>query len=287
MNTKKQLIFNSDDFGISEAVNEAIFNGFSNGLLTSTCVIANGEAFKSAMEKYFPEMPNSGIGVHLNIIEGKTHNDFSKKSMLFDENGCFNNGFISILIKSYNKEFMRQVEHEFRTQIERVLLYVKPDHVNSHVHVHAIPKIFELTCKLAQEYNIPYVRTQYEKFYFVPDVRKYFSLKFYINIIKLLLLNFFTLLNQKTLKKYNLKSNNYINGVLYTGYMDKNTIKYGAENSLKAKYPLTEIIVHPSVNENSKTNYGEYKAITNELLMNSIKSLDAEIVNYQSADNNI
>lgn len=280
MEKKKQLIFNSDDFGLTTDVNGAIYEGFKNGLLTSTCIMTNGEAFEDAIKNYLPKMSGCGFGVHLNIIEGKTHNDFHRKSMLFDKYGRFNNGFILILIKSYNKKFMEEVEFEFRTQIDRLLLYVKPDHLNSHVHVHAIPRIFALTCKLAKEYNIPYVRTQYEHFYFVPDIKKYLSPKFYINIIKLMLLNFFTVLNQKALKKYNIKTNNYFNGVLYTGGMDKNTIKYGILKSISAKKEFTEIIVHPSMQKELNNNFKEYLTVMDDELIQYIKKLNIEITNY-------
>lgn len=278
---KKQLVFNSDDFGISKNVNEAIYRGYQNGLLTSTCIIANGEAFDDAIN-YLIKMPQIGLGIHLNIIEGKTLTDFSRKSLLFDKNGMYNNGFIQLLIKSYNKKFMQEVEFEFRSQIEKVLRFTKPDHINSHVHVHAIPKIFELTCKLAQEYDIPYVRTQYERFYFVPDLRKYLSFKFYINIIKLLLLNFFTFLNQKTLKKYKRNTNNYFNGVLYTGNMDKNTVWFGIKNSLKGQQDLTEIIVHPTVDISKKPNFIEFQTVTDSKLVEDISNLEANLINYKN-----
>lgn len=282
MSKKKQLIFNSDDFGISKAVNEAIYKGFQEGILTSTCLLANGEAFEDAVLNYLPKMPEVGLGVHLNVIEAKTLTDFSRKSMLFDKNGNYNNGFIQLLIKSYNKKFMQEVEFEFRSQIEKILQYAKPDHINSHVHVHAIPRIFELTCKLAQEYDIPYVRTQYERFYFVPDIKKYLSPKFYINIIKLLLLNTFTIINQKTLKKYGRKSCNYFNGVLYTGFMDKNTVKYGILNSLKGKENVTEIIVHPTVDPEKKSNFVEFQTIIDKKLISEVSDMKADLKNYKN-----
>ena len=96
MRDKRQLVFNSDDFGLSEAVNKAIYEGFSEGLLTSTCLIANGKFFEDAVKNFLPKMKLCGLGVHLNIIEGQTHNKIRDNSLLYDKNGYFNNGFLSI-----------------------------------------------------------------------------------------------------------------------------------------------------------------------------------------------
>ena len=51
--------------------------------------------------------------------------------------------------------------------------YISPGLVDSHVHVHSIPRIFELVCRLAKEYGIRQIRTQYEKPYIIPDVFKH------------------------------------------------------------------------------------------------------------------
>ena len=62
--------------------------------------------------------------------------------------------------KSFDKEFLIQVETEFRAQIEKTINQTKIHHLDSHVHTHAIPNIFKITLNLAKEYNIPYIRTQ-------------------------------------------------------------------------------------------------------------------------------
>ena len=69
-----------------------------------------------------------------------------------------------------------------------------------------IPKIKngakEFLENLSKEYNINYVRTQYESLYFVPKVKKYITIKYPINLIKIALLNLFTISNRKIIKKY-------------------------------------------------------------------------------------
>ena len=42
----KQLIINGDDLGVCEATNLAIAEAFTNGILTSASLMANGPAFE-------------------------------------------------------------------------------------------------------------------------------------------------------------------------------------------------------------------------------------------------
>src|SRR5574344_3023671 len=217
--SNKKFIFNADDFGMTKAYNKAVWAGYNSGFLTSASICANGEAFDTAVNEVLPECPNLGIGVHLNIIEGKSMLAGSEIPMLVDKNGFFKNGYIKFITISKNKKFLEQAEKEFRAQIEHVMKYTKVDHIDSHVHVHAIPAIFDLTCKLAKEYEIPQVRTQFEKFYTVPNFKKHLSLKYPPNLLKIILLNSFTMRNLKVLKEFGLKTNDFLIGVGYTGMM--------------------------------------------------------------------
>jgi hypothetical protein len=276
----KQFILNADDFGLSIEFNNAVLEGYKIGLLKSVSLCANGNAFTDAIDNIIPKCPNLGIGCHLNIMEGKalTHCD-----LLTDDNGVFNNNYLYLILNSYRKEFLKQIENEFRAQIEKIIKYIKIDHLDSHVHTHAIPKIFELTCKLAKEYNIDYVRTQCEKIYFVPKIKKILTIKYPINIIKVIILNFFTLYNRHLLKKYKITTNDFILGINYTGMMDSSTIEYGLKN-LKREGILVETLIHPCLyNNNSIHNqhYIEFLITVDKTLKQKINKMGFNLVNYK------
>ena len=114
----KKFILNADDFGMSQAFNKAVLKGNTEGILTSASICANGEAFEEAVNDIIPKCPNLSVGIHLNIIEGKSLTDVP---MLTDKNGVFNNGYSAMILKSFNKEFLKQVEREFRAQIEKII----------------------------------------------------------------------------------------------------------------------------------------------------------------------
>ena len=270
--SNKKFILNADDFGMSKAFNKAVLEGYNNGFLTSTSICANGKAFDSAVNEVIPECTNLGIGVHLNIIEGSALGDEEK----------FNNGYLQLICLSNNEKFMQNTEKEFRLQIEKVLKYTTVSHLDSHVHVHAIPKIFELTCKLAKEYQINQVRTQFEKFYVVPDFKKHINVKYPPNIFKVLLLNAFTLNNRGLIKEYGLQTNDYIIGVGYTGMMDDKTIFEGL--SAIEEDAVVEALIHPCkfTKDSPKNQHQKEFMITQNLdLKDKIQRLGFEIDNYR------
>lgn len=275
---EKKFILNADDFGMSKAFNRAVLDGYHNGFLTSASLCANGKAFNAAVNEIIPECPNLGLGIHLNIIEGRS---LTKAPLLTNKKGKFNNGFLSILLKSHDECFLNQVEFEFRTQIETVMNYTKVDHIDSHVHTHAIPNLFKITAKLAKEYNIPYIRTQYEEIYFVPSIRKHLNLKYPTNILKILLLNYFTSINKKVVKEYELKTNDNLIGVGYTGIMDDLTVEYGLK-AIEDSH-ITEALIHPCHYATSKKNqhYTEFLITQNKALKDKIARLGFEITNYK------
>src|ERR1700730_2460373 len=82
----KQLIVNADDFGITENVNRGILDTHRDGIATSTTLLANGRTFEAAAaaSKRFHRL---GIGVHLDLTEGKPMADATKIPTLVNRGG--------------------------------------------------------------------------------------------------------------------------------------------------------------------------------------------------------
>lgn len=278
----KKFILNADDFGMSEAFNRAVLEGYQAGILKSASLVANGEAFEEAHKNIIPACPDLGVGIHLNIIEGKSL--CLNLDKLTDENGNFNNSFGQLLLKSLNHKdntFMEQVEKEFRAQIEEVLKVTKVTHIDSHVHTHSIPRIFELVCSLAKEYGIKQVRTQFEKPYIMPDVHRHLTLTYPINLIKVMLLNVFTLINEHQVKEYQLNTNDYLIGVTYTSMMNSLAISYGLM-AIKQDDVNVEALIHPCRYEDGTidNHFVEFQITKNMKLKEKIENLGFEITNY-------
>ena len=277
----KRFILNADDFGMSKAFNKAVFEGSKEGILKSASLVANGNAFDEAIE-LIPQCEDLGVGIHLNLIEGKAL--CSDVATLTDANGEFNNSYVQLLMKAYNpknKEFLADVEREFRRQIEKIMSKTKVTHIDSHVHTHSIPRIFNIVCRLAKEYGIKQVRTQFEWPYIVPELHRHLDIRFWVNLIKLALLNFFTLLNEPTVKEYGLNTNNYLIGVTYTSMMDSLAVAYGLM-AVRDENATVEALIHPCRYEDGTIDghFTEYTITKNEKLKTRIANLGFEISNY-------
>lgn len=284
--SKNKFVLNADDFGMSKAFNTAVKEGYDKGILKSTSLVSNGDAFDEAVQSVIPACPELGVGVHLNIIEGKSLVNDQRE--LTDQNGIFNNSYGQLIIKAYspnNEEFMKELETEFRAQIDKIKnAGVKMTHIDSHVHTHAIPPIFELVCKLAREYEIPQIRTQHEHFYIVPDVFTHLNIAYYVNLIKIGLLNAFTIKNKPLVRKYGLHTNNYLIGVGYTSMMNNLTVSCGL-SALKNKNGITaEALIHPCryADGTIDNHFTEYRITQSEKLKTKIEEMGYEIGNYQN-----
>lgn len=280
--TNKRFILNADDFGMSKAYNQAVLEGYSEGLLKSASLTANGIAFDDAVNTVIPKCPDLGVGIHLNIIEGKSLCE--DVSSLTDSDCNFNNSYGQLLLKAYNPketEFLADVEREFRRQIEKVLSVTNVTHIDSHVHTHSIPRIFEIVCRLAKEYGIKQVRTQFEKPYIIPDLHKHLTMKYPINLVKVALLDCFTMINETTLHKWGLNTNEYLIGVTYTSMMDSLAVSYGV---MAVNYDNTtvEALIHPCRYEDGTidNHFTEFMITKNKKLKEKIEQMGFEITNY-------
>lgn len=264
---KKAIILNADDFGLSKYHNLAVLKGYNDGFLTHASLLVNTSGFQEAVDNIIPKCPNLNIGIHLNIMEGKSLTDCS---LLTDGNGYFCKGYLYLMLFQYNKNLQIQVENEFRAQIEKAIAnQVKISRIDSHVHTHALPEIFKIVCKLAKEYHINYVRTQFENPYLV--FPQCLSLNFLINMLKIIILNICTLINRKVLRLYDLKTNDKILGVSYTGMMNSKTVSKGLDTVGKNS---VEIVIHPCCYDEDILN-----SHFEEFLITQDKSLNAKFLN--------
>ena len=67
---EKRIVINADDFGLCEGVNKGIVEAHSKGVLTSATIMVNMPAAEQAVD-LAKNLPNLGVGVHLNLTNGK------------------------------------------------------------------------------------------------------------------------------------------------------------------------------------------------------------------------
>jgi len=157
----KKLIVNADDFGISIGTNNAILQCMKEGIVSSTTSMANGESIEDAIELIKKEKLKN-VGIHLVLTAGKPI--LKDQLFLIDKDDFFIfKGYDSIREYAFNETILKQVENEFRAQIE--FFYSKGvnlTHIDSHHHVHEIKGIREIVIDLAKEFNLKVRHTNKE-----------------------------------------------------------------------------------------------------------------------------
>src|SRR5262249_23975850 len=141
----RNLIVNADDLGWTAGVNRGIAEAHRNGIVTSASLLANGSAFADGV-RTAEELPRHGVGVHLNLSEGKPTATEAQVGSLLAENCEFAGGPETLLFRLTAKSLMpKQVEKEWNAQIEKVRASgIPPTHLDGHKHVQMLPGLFPI-----------------------------------------------------------------------------------------------------------------------------------------------
>jgi len=242
------LIVNADDFGLTEKVNEAILKSFRNGVLRSTSIIANGKSFDHAVG-IIGSNPDLDIGVHLTLVKEKPIMDADKIPSLLGENGNFHNHAIDFAKKYFSEKIsLGEVRNELNAQIEKVFDQgVKVSHIDSHQHLHMLPKILDITIELVNHYNIKFIRFPKEKFsgYMFPD------LKSLSRIAQMIAVNHFC---SRAKEKISYKTD-YFAGFYFGGKLDRKNL-LTLINNLPSD-GVCELMCHPGLTDGS-TDYSHW-----------------------------
>ena len=157
-----RLIVNADDFGLSESVNRAEIQSHEHGIVTSTSVMAGGDAFEHAAA-LAARCPTLGVGVHLTLTEQRPIAE-SVPSLVGAD------GRFPPHATDFAKRWLRgaialaDVRKELDAQIRRVRAAgVLPTHLDGHQHVHVLPGIARVVAGLAREHGIGAVRLPIER----------------------------------------------------------------------------------------------------------------------------
>jgi len=159
----RRVIINADDFGLCDGVNKAVAQAHTDGVLTSATIMANMPAADEAV-KIAKKLPNLGIGVHLNLTEGRPLSKDTCIDRLLDTDGQFASSLFKLSLFSLAGHKIREaIRAELAAQIQWVIDNgLKPTHLDSHKHIHTFPQLFSIVCQLAGRFQIPAIRWPFE-----------------------------------------------------------------------------------------------------------------------------
>ncbi len=155
----KRLVVAADDVGLHPAMTDAAIRAHREGIVTACSVVACGRAMEHAAAA-LRTVPRLAVGVHLALVEERPLSDPARVPSLVGPAGRFHRNFGAFCRRWFTGRIdLAEVRRELRAQIEAIAGTGLPIvHLNSHQHLHALPRLFELVLELAAEYSIPWVR---------------------------------------------------------------------------------------------------------------------------------
>lgn len=155
-----KIIINSDDFGLTVSVNNAILESFNAGIISDTTMLVNKEGFEDAIQKIAGnEILQKRIGLHINLTDGRPITDGIKKCSRFCDSDGMYKYTRSSAIWSLTDDEKKAVYNEVKAQLGKCTSYgVHLSHIDSHHHVHTEWGILGVCLQAAKESGINKVR---------------------------------------------------------------------------------------------------------------------------------
>jgi hopanoid biosynthesis associated protein HpnK len=240
---QRLLIVTADDFGIHEAVNEAVSTASRAGVLTAASLMVGAAAAADAVRRA-RELPRLRVGLHLVLADGLATLPREQIPDLVDVQGRFGDGMWLDGVRYFALPALRrQLEAEIRAQFAafaRTGLVL--DHVNTHKHFHLHPTLLGMIVRVGREFGMGAVRVPHEPLWYStrgasggPGLGAVAANAFLMPWVALM---------KARLRAEGIAHNDRVFGLANTGQVDENTLL-----DILAKLPpgVTEVYLHPAV----------------------------------------
>lgn len=157
----RRLIVNADDFGFTPGVNRAIVQAHTNGVVTSSTLMANGRAFAEAVQ-LAKVSPKLSVGCHVVLIDGQPILNTATLPTIADPEG-FRDGLKSFAARALAGRMKpSEIQAEVKAQIQKIQSAgIVVSHVDSHKHTHIFPQILRPLLRAARECGVYAVRNPF------------------------------------------------------------------------------------------------------------------------------
>jgi chitin disaccharide deacetylase len=139
MDSKRSLIVNADDFGLSEGVNRGIIEAYERGIVTSASLMVLKPAAARAAA-YGREHLRFGLGLHLDLGEWAYNGE---DWILVDR-------IVPLDDRAVVAEELERQLRDFRRLVGR-----DPTHLDSHQHVHLDEPVRSAALEIARRLDVP------------------------------------------------------------------------------------------------------------------------------------
>jgi predicted glycoside hydrolase/deacetylase ChbG (UPF0249 family) len=155
------LIVNADDFGFTAGVNRAIVEAHSRGVVTSSTLMANGQAFAEAAQLALT-LPKLSVGCHVVLTDGVPVLGAAQLPSL-TTNSNFRDGMITFAARAIAGSIdAGEIAAEATAQIRKIQSAgITVSHVDTHKHTHLFPKILRPVLRAAAVCGVRAVRNPF------------------------------------------------------------------------------------------------------------------------------
>ena len=160
----RRLIINADDFGLTSGVNRAIVEAYTQGIVTSATLMANGGALQEAVQ-LAQSVPRASIGCHVVLVDGTPVSEESKVPSLLDNGkSSFQTALSRFAVKCLRGELVPdEIEAEAAAQIRKLQSAgISVSHLDTHKHTHMFSQVLRPLLKAAQNCGIRAIRNPLE-----------------------------------------------------------------------------------------------------------------------------
>lgn len=235
---QKFLIVTADDFGLHEAVNDAVEQASRAGVLTAASLMMAAPAAGDAIRRAH-RLPRLRVGLHVVLADGAAMLAHSLIPALTDPSGHMNSRmFVNGLRYFALPKVRRQLEEEIRAQFAAFARTgLRLDHVNVHKHFHLHPTLLEMLLRIGREYGLSAMRVPDEPLWFAARSGAWFA-----GANTVLLAPWIALMKRR-LHSARVLYNDRIFGVAASGSMDEAKLL-----AILGRLPagITEIYLHPA-----------------------------------------
>lgn len=158
---KGWVVINADDLGLSEGINNGIFEALDAGAVSDVSLLANGDAFEHAVAG-LRSRGIKAVGAHFCLVDKErplTYADGGSVLTGSDQFMLYRNSLFSRCLIQ-RRRYLAAVRHELEAQVRRVeKAGFMVSHLDSHQHTHLFPGITEVVLDYCQrQRQIPIVR---------------------------------------------------------------------------------------------------------------------------------
>lgn len=163
MTLPPRVVLTADDFGLTEAVNQAVERAHRAGGLHAASLMVAGTAAEDAVRRA-RALPDLHVGLHLVVIEGPAVLPPAEIPDLVDAQGQFPSDQLHLGINYFARpQIRRQLAAEIRAQfVAFAATGLRLHHADAHKHMHLHPTVGRLMLEIGREFGLSRVRVPAE-----------------------------------------------------------------------------------------------------------------------------